>query len=272
MIANGPVIARLLSKLSRAVPIAPRIERTYRVRFDEGGADGHLRASGFVRYAQDLAWIHSESAGYGRDWYFARGLTWLARCIELEIVGEAEYGSEINVSTEVIGFRRVWARRRTEFRHHDNDRALGIAITDWVLLNARGIPVRPPADVTAQFPVTGTDFTPLRLELPAVPAGSTPRRIEFSPRLSEVDPYGHVNNAAYLDYVDEHLAATGRRGDIRHRPRRYRGEFLAAAEPGMALTGESWDAHDGWCYRLVAGDRELFRARFDADNSNWVGG
>ena len=60
-----------------------RLTRTYRVRFDEAGPDGNLPAEGYLRYAQDLAWIHSETAGFGREWYGARGLTWLARAIEL---------------------------------------------------------------------------------------------------------------------------------------------------------------------------------------------
>jgi acyl-ACP thioesterase len=262
----------LLTQLWRAVAIAPRIERTYRVRFDEAGADGHLRASGFLRYAQDLAWIHSESAGFGRQWYAERGLTWLARCVELEIIGAVEYGAEVTVSTEVVGFRRVWARRRTEFREHATERTLGAGITDWVLLNSRGIPVRPPADVLDGFPVTGGDFTPLRLDLPDAIADSDGTQRDFSPLLSDVDPYGHVNNAAYLDYVDEHLAAIGRRADIRHCPRRYRGEFMAPAEPGMALSGVGWETDKGWFYLLRAGDREVFRGRFDGSDSNWVGG
>ena len=33
---------------------ATRLERGYRVRFDEAGPDGTLRSSGYLRYAQDL--------------------------------------------------------------------------------------------------------------------------------------------------------------------------------------------------------------------------
>ena len=39
---------------------APRIEHEYRVRFDEADADGWLRPSGLLRYAQDMAWRHSD--------------------------------------------------------------------------------------------------------------------------------------------------------------------------------------------------------------------
>ena len=50
------------------------------------------------------------------------------------------YGSTLAVSTEVIGFRRVIARRRSEFRPTGEHRPLASAITDWVLLNADGRP------------------------------------------------------------------------------------------------------------------------------------
>jgi acyl-ACP thioesterase len=112
-------------------------------------------------------------------------------------------------------------------------------------------------------------FTPLRLALS--PAG-TVSRLEFSARHSEVDPMGHVNNAAYIDYVDEHLVAAGRRADTRHVPRRYQGEFVAAIEPDMTIVGEGWPAEDGWQFRLSGAGRELFRAHFASPDANWVGG
>lgn len=251
------------------MPAAPRIERAYRVRFDEAGADGHLRSSGYLRFAQDLAWIHSEGAGFGRQWYAERGLTWLARSVQLEILSDVAYGEELTVSTEVIGFRRVWARRRSEFKPLGGERMLALAIVDWVLLNASGHPVRPPAEIIDAFPAGLGAFTPLRLELGPPPADLT--RLDSSPRLSELDPMGHVNNAAYLDYVDEHLAAIGRRAELRRRPRRYRAEFLAPAEAGMTITGEGWETEQGWCYRLSAAGRELFRGRFDGASGSWVG-
>jgi acyl-ACP thioesterase len=252
------------------VPVPLRIERSYRVRFDEAGADGHLRSSGYLRYAQDLAWIHSESAGFGRDWYGARGLTWLARSVDLEVLDDAAYGAELNVSTEVVGFRRVWARRRSEFRLSGTERILAVAITDWVLLSAGGKPVRPPDEIIEVFPTDAADYTPLRLDLPAPAPDAS--RMEFVARRSELDPLGHVNNAVYVDYIDEHLAAIGRRGWLRRRPRRYLVEFLASAEPEMELTGEGWDDDNAWCYRISNSERELFRARFESDQGSWVGG
>jgi acyl-ACP thioesterase len=247
-----------------------RIERPYRVRFDEAGPDGHLRASGLLRFAQDLAWIHSESAGFGREWYSARGLTWLVRAIELDVLSNVEYGAQVDVSTEVIGFRRVWARRRSEFRPHGPGDLVGVAITDWVLLNAAGRPVRPPQEILDVFGSDFGEFTPLRMEAAPVPESASPR--EFRPRRSELDPMAHVNNAAYLDYMDEQFLGLDR---IRHgmpAPRRYRAEFLFSAEAGAKVEGRGWDAGTAWNYQLTTDERELFRARLEIDPARWVGG
>jgi acyl-ACP thioesterase len=252
-----------------AVP--PRLERVYRVRFDEAGPDGHLRSSGFLRFAQDLAWIHSEVAGFGRDWYNGRQLTWLVHAIELDVLADVPYGCEIVVSTEVIGLRRVWVRRRSEFRALDEERLNAVAVTDWVLLNARGFPTRVPTEIVEVLKSPPGNFAPLRVG-PATPPPTASARA-FHVRRSELDPMAHVNNAAYLDYLDEQFLGDDR---ARHRlpiPRRYRAEFLASAEPQRNLTGQGWREDHSWSYRLTDdGGRELFRARLEADPASWVGG
>ena len=252
--------------------VEPRIERTYRVRFDEAGASGHLRSSGHLRYAQDLAWIHSETAGFGRQWYAERGLTWLVRSIELDILDDVAYGADVEVSTEVVGFRRVWARRRSEFSAPVTGRTVALALTDWVLLGARGMPVRPPDEILAAFTTPPAGYTPLRL--PALELSGDADSTSLTPRFADLDPMGHVNNAVYLDYFEEHLVAVGRRADVRRRPRRYRAEFIDAAEAGMALLAEGSPAGGGYDFRLrrkgAGGD--VFRARLATDPALWVGG
>ena len=105
---------------------------------------------------------------------------------------------------------------------------------------------------------------------PTLPESASPR--EFRPRRSELDPMAHVNNAAYLDYMDEQFLGLER---IRHGlpvPRRYRAEFLASAEAGAKVTGRGWSEDSAWLYQLWGDERELFRARLETDPSSWVGG
>ena len=244
----------------------------YRVRFDESGPDGRLPASGFLRYAQDMAWRHSTAGGFDREWYASRGFAWLIRAVELDVVGSVEHGQEIHVSTEVLGFRRAWARRRSEFRGGPEERPLAVALIDWVLLNTAGRPVRAPADILQGFPglAEGT-FSPLRVPLPPAPGDAL--RSAFRVRRSELDPLAHVNNAAYLDYVDEQLDLAGVTGRAAPLPRRYRVEYVAPARAREQLAASTWPAETAWCLRLQSADgQEVLRARVETDPGDWVGG
>jgi len=239
-----------------------RLERPYRVRFDEAGPDGNLRSSGYLRYAQDLAWIHSESHGFDREWYAAREITWLVRGVELDIVSDVAYGSELIVSTEVVGFRRIWARRRSEFRVARTERPVAVALTDWVLLDGRGAPARVPAEIVDAFVEPEITYTPMRLDLPPTPADATAYSIRV--RRSEADPMAHVNSAAYLDYLDEQLLLNSPPTAALDVPRRYRAEFIASAEPGAELVGRLWQAQSARLYRLEDHEaREMLRASLE---------
>ena len=262
--------------MSVAHPVDQRLERIYRVRFDEAGPDGMLRSSGYLRFAQDLAWIHSESAGFGRVWYGERGLFWLVRGVELDVLEPIEYGSEIVVTTQVIGFRRVIARRKSEFRRPGTERPIAEALTDWVLLNDAGRPVRPPDEILKAFVGQPNAFSPIRVpeaERPQRPASAVVRT--FGVRRSEADPMAHVNNAGYIDYLDEQYLAVidAPIPTELPAPRRYRAEFVGEARPGSRLAGQSWQGTTEWCYRLEGdGDTELFRATVETDPARWIGG
>jgi acyl-ACP thioesterase len=259
--------------MSHARYVEQRIERAYRVRFDEAGPDGNLRSGGYLRFAQDLAWIHSESAGFGREWYGERGLFWLVRGVELEILEAIEFGAELVVTTQVIGFRRVIARRRSEFRRVGSERIVALAFTDWVLLNDAGRPVRPPDEIPEAFEAVD-DFVPLRVDPGVAPAETEERT--FVVRRTETDPMAHVNNAGYLDYLDEQYLSVYDAPITAALPvpRRYKMEFVGSAEPTSELLGRSWQAKLGWSYRLSEqrGGRELFRASLEVDPATWVGG
>jgi acyl-CoA thioesterase FadM len=238
-----------------------RFEGSFRVRFDEAGPDGLLRASGHVRYLQDLAWQHSEAAGFDRAWYRERGLVWLVRAVDLSIVGSAAFGDALRASTRVAGWRRFWARRESEVRLGGSApgdlRPVARAGIDWVLLDDAGRPTRVPKEIEA-LAEPGTTFTPIRVGLPGSPATALLHRSRVRPQ--DLDPMGHVNNASYLDYVEEALLPVTP-PIVRVVPRRIRLEYVRPALPGAELTGACWPIDGGWAYRLVDGTgEELLRA------------
>jgi acyl-ACP thioesterase len=239
-------------------------QTTYRVRFDEAGPDGRLRTSGFMRYAQDLAWQHSADLGFGRAWYAERGLTWLVRAAELVIVAAPEMGTVLSARTAIVGIRRVFARRRGEFLLEDGTPA-GWVHTDWVLIDSRGALTRIPAIFPEVFGGAELMGSVGRIPLPPTPPDAVHRT--FAVRPHELDPMDHANNAVYLDWLEESIVASAEPAEARTAttdlPRRYRMEYALAVEAGAELDGAAWRTDAGWSYRLTGADgaADRFRAR-----------
>jgi len=219
-----------------------RLEHEYRVRFDEANADGWLRPSGLLRYAQDMAWRHSELAGFDRDWYHERDMNWLVRNVKVDIAAPITYGDVISVSTQVIGWRHVWARRHSDIVRVGSSagriepQLAASVVTDWVLLTAAGRPAKVPEHFARSFsPEAG--FTRDRVVLPD-PSGPV-TALSTRVRPLDVDPMRHMNNAAYLDMVDDGIARLPE-GQGLAMPDCYRIGYVWAALPGTAIHIDCW--------------------------------
>lgn len=240
----------------------------YRVRFDEAGPDGLLRTSVLLRYAQDVAWHHSASRGFGRGWYVERGLAWLVRAAEVAVVAPIEVGSEIAGTTQVVGWRRVWARRRTDFRDRDGSLVAWTEI-DWVLLDRNGAPTRIPKEFDAVFSAPPVPFGLARVALDEPPAGA--RHVSFTVRPQELDPMDHVNNAVYADWLDEAIIGAGDVAATRAIPRLARLEYASPAEGDSSVTADVWPEHRGWSFRIRDNQgQDVLRARLQAGDGATV--
>ena len=249
-----------------AVDAVRTFEADYRVRFDEAGPDGSLRTSGYMRYAQDVAWRHSDALSFGREWYAARALTWLVRAAELAILADVPMGTTLTAQTRVVGMRRVFARRRGEFRLPDGTLA-GWVHTDWVMIDGRGALTRIPPIFGDMFGGDSMTGQVGRVALPPAPDAARVRR--FAVRPHELDPLDHVNNAVYLDWLEEAILDASPDGEgaaaIAARPRHYRLEFAMAAAAGAEIESSAWAGDGGWSQRVVyaATGTDLFRARVE---------
>jgi acyl-ACP thioesterase len=147
-----------------------------------------------------------------------------------------------------------------------------------ILDTARGMPGRFPPEFLARFDVPPKEFEPGRVTLPEAPAGAAPAPPHaLLVRPQDIDPMGHVNNAAYLDYLEECLLAEGGEAAAltTTTPRRFRIEYAQAASPGATLAGTTWLAAPAAdaaapvrAWRLAdAEGRELARALVTPDGA-----
>lgn len=228
----------------------------YRVRFDEAGPDGHLRTSGLLRYAQDVAWRHSEALGFDRAWYQDRGLGWVVRGVDLELRAPIPLGTTLRLSTAVIGHRRIWARRFGECRFADGGLAARVT-TDWVLLDGRNRVIRIPDDFGVAFanPEVRSEIIRVAVDPHAGGPRDPAAHHDLTVRPSDLDPVDHVNNAVYLDWVEEALDAAGWPHPVSAAgPRSLRLEYLASAGPRDAISIDLFGSPEAWRARIGRAD------------------
>jgi acyl-CoA thioester hydrolase len=181
-------------------------ERTFRVRHYECDAYGHLNGTNYLRYMQETAFDAAEAGGFGVYEHQKLGRVWYVRQSGIEYLRPLAYNDTVRVKTWIESYRRADLRRVYEFWDAAADELVARAYTDWIYLDS--ITARPLAiseDLLASFFPEGLpERTQARAKIP--PAPSPPegafhlrRRVEWR----DIDPLGHVNNAAYLAYAED---------------------------------------------------------------------
>lgn len=180
--------------------------RTFEVRHYECDAYGHVNQANYLRYMQEAAFDASAEAGYPFSRYEQMRRLWLVRETEIDYLAPLHYGDNVEVKTWVADFRRVRSRRAYELRRAGASALIARAYTDWVFLDMdtdRPVAI-PPEMIRAFVPEGVPSSLPTRERFPAAPppppgAFRQGRRVEWR----DLDPAQHVNNAAYLSYVED---------------------------------------------------------------------
>lgn len=233
-------------------PYMPHVySAAFRVHHYDLDALGELRASTYARLLQQAATEASADAGYPDDWYARAGTFWLVRRTTIEYSAPVRAGDTVHVRTWVADFRRVRSQREYEVYVAGGDYPVARAHTDWVYVDrASNRPRRVPQEIMEGLMPDGVGPS-----LPRDPwmddgapanAFSVTRTVEFR----DLDALGHVNNANYLDYVeDTAIAADSAVGWPPEkvlalggcwRPRAHDIEYLAEAVYGDDLCCLSW--------------------------------
>jgi YbgC/YbaW family acyl-CoA thioester hydrolase len=165
---------------------------------------GELRPSAYIRLLQLTAAEASAAAGYDAHWYAQRGTTWIVRRTRFEQCEPARQGDDLRIRTWVSDIRRVRSWRRYEVDRAIDGQAIARAATDWVYVNSdSGAPTVLCEELQRAFMPAGvtTEPRPPRIRPPADGVAFDLRRVE----LADLDSLGHVNNATYVNFVQQAL-------------------------------------------------------------------
>ncbi len=258
---------------------------TFRVRYYECDAYGHLNNTNYLRWMQEAAFAASSAVGYDFARYNDLGHLWLVRETDIEYLAPLTYGDEVQVKTYVMDIRRFMSRRAYEFTltraGSRTGQLVARASTDWAYLNSETLrPAAIPEAMQRAFFPEGVPAEGARRERfpapPPPPAGvfSISKRVEWR----DIDTLWHVNNAMYLAYFeDAAIQVCDAHGWSMQRmsaegfgilARRHRVDYRQPAQIGDELEVSTWfsDAHRStairhYAIRRVSDGEVLVRSR-----------
>jgi medium-chain acyl-[acyl-carrier-protein] hydrolase len=191
-----------------------RYEICLRVSSYEVSAMGEVRPATYLNYLEEAATRASESIGFTYEWYLAHRGAWVVRKLLLRHFQPAMVNDDLILTTWISEARRVQAYREYDLRRADGQQILRARHT-WVYLNADTLlPERLPAEFAGRYIPEG-HAEPIELPLakpsPVLNARTftTERRAEYF----DLDTNSHVNNAVYVQWIEQALVDALRAAD-----------------------------------------------------------
>ena len=185
----------------------PAIYRqSFKARYYECDAFGYLKNISYLRWMQESAFAASAAVGYDFSQYHRMGQLWLVRDNNIEYFAPLKYGDEVEITTYVKDIRRFRSIRAYEMRDLKTGKLVVGATTDWVYLDTDTLrPVTIPKRMQLAFFPEGVPENSLpRERYPKHPAPSDDIPVKHRVvAWDDLDMMWHVNNAAYLNYMDE---------------------------------------------------------------------
>jgi acyl-ACP thioesterase len=173
-----------------------------RVRLGDATPNGRLRLDALARYLQDVSNDDTRVSEWSDPHW------WVVRRTVVDVHEFPKYMEEIDLVTWCGGLGSHWAERRTQIVSLDG-RVLVDAAALWVHIDQDTMqPSRVPHDVVETLTESsgGRDVGARLLLRHKLFAEANAQTTLWPLRFSDFDAVGHMNNAAYWEVVEEHLA------------------------------------------------------------------
>ena len=207
------------------------------------------------RLFTEAAVVHSETAGFGPRHLIGAGQAWVLNTFGLTIDRYPEYDETLTVTTWHRGQKGVRAFR--EFAITAGTEPIATASSVWLFIDMRRKKIlRLPGVVGDAYTVeTERALTPGLDGWKGRRDFSAASHVTTSVRRSDYDPVGHVNNAAYLDYLETAvLAGFGEAARIQ----RLTVEFLKEIDHAADTVSTGLKETDDGCLFKIYGDGQVY--------------
>jgi acyl-CoA thioesterase FadM len=180
----------------------PQHRQRYYVRYDDCNLRGEATPAAILRFLQDIAGLHADKI------QIMEGGVWVARRTVMDFHGKIAPRQQIEILTYPCGYTRVLGQRAYEVRIIDpasgepHAEPILTARTLWVWLSPTGRPRPIPSEFIQRLHPDGALDIRHEREWSAFPTHEPQRKVA-QVRFSDLDIVGHMNNAAYVQLLDD---------------------------------------------------------------------
>jgi acyl-ACP thioesterase len=187
--------------------MADILRETLPVRFGSVDRSDRLTLGAAFGFFQEIAISHAEELGVGRDALAKTGQAWVLSRISVFMEKRPRYGDTVTVESWPRGSEKLFALRDYAIRD-----AAGAALVrgrgNWLILDIeKRRPLRA-KEVMDKLP-RNEGVNALSAAAPALGTGGNWENLEKKGQrragYSDIDYYGHVNNARYIQWVQDIL-------------------------------------------------------------------
>lgn len=179
-------------------------EKKYMVTVGDVDTDRYIKPAILFDFFQSLTTEHGEDLGVGLDVMLGNGQGWILSRFSVLIEKRPRFGDVLTIRTWPQGFDRLLFMRNYDVLD-DSGTLLARASSSWLVLDiVKRRPLRPSALVVPLPPNEGRVF----LEGGALSLPKQEGLIKTSERMafySDIDFNGHVNNARYIQWIQDAL-------------------------------------------------------------------
>lgn len=216
-------------------------EAGYRVRTDDVDQEMRVRLDAVARFLQDTANDNIDATPFGdTDPY------WIVRRTIIDVIEPISWPGEVTAQRWCAALSTRWTNMRVRLtathetnRFNPEPRPSGLIETEgfWINVNEQGMPSRITDSALELLSETALE-TRLRWRSMNTDKAPDADDVELPDRphilrVTDFDPFKHLNNAAYLEAIEDELVD---HPDLVDRPHRLVIEYLRPIVPGSVLT------------------------------------
>lgn len=165
----------------------------------------HIRLSALFQLLQEAAIHHANQYQIGTGIMEDRGESWILNRVAMQLNRYPQYQESITIQTWATRLKHFKGFR--EFRVVSAGEIIAKASTLWLYIDLGNKTLtRLPAEIEARFPTRPNDLFFDKLDKLRMPRpGERAAETSISLRFTDMDGNQHVNNAAYMDFLQTGL-------------------------------------------------------------------